>query len=251
MVVKVKLLQATVNPDLLVSSAARGCYSEKSSAELYSKNSGTPQDKYLAGVIGSGHLSVLEHAVFTFSIDGISRACSHQLVRHRVASYSQQSQRYVLFPNVDELDYDKLEEQFVVPPNIAKKENRKKFYLDACYAALKNYYTMVQSLNSEDAITAEQAQEDARMLLPNAAKTKLTVTMNARELQHFFALRCCKRAQWEIRELAWEMFHLVTEVAPNIFKQAGPGCLTDGCKEGKHACGEPYNDVPNWSSYAK
>jgi thymidylate synthase (FAD) len=174
----------------------------------------------------------LEHASFSFAVDGISRACSHQLVRHRVASYSQQSQRYVRFAS----DGD-----FVVPPRIdASPEARKVFY-EAMDNARRSYERLVE-MGLAEGRGKESVFEDARFVLPNAAETKIVVTMNARELRHFFALRCCRRAQWEINRLAWAMRHLASSVAPLLFEGTGPGCITGGCPEGKMSCGEPYTE---------
>ena len=154
--------------------------------------------KLLQGIVRAGHGSVLEHCTFTFSIEGISRACSHQLVRHRVASYSQQSQRYV---NGNVFGY-------VTPPQIEEKDDFKKAYTQYMKNAMAFYDTLVAN---------GVKKEDARYILPNATTTNMVVTMNARELLHFFTLRCDKRAQWEIRDLAKEMLRQVKEVAPVIF----------------------------------
>ncbi len=167
-----------------------------------------------------GHLSILEHASFTFGIDGISRVTSHQLVRHRVASYSQQSQRYVKFDSPE----------FVLPSTVTIDESRRQRF----EAALKNLYSLYNEM-IEEGVPAE----DARYLLPNAACTKIIVTMNARELLHFFTLRGCERAQWEIREMATEMIVLAKTVAPVIFADTGPACVRGACSEGKMTCGKP------------
>lgn len=174
----------------------------------------------LAKILDLGHFSVLEHASFTFGIEGISRACSHQLVRHRIASYSQQSQRYVA-----------VKERFpaIIPPSIAENPQlagRFEQFLADCH-----------SLYGE-LMAAGIPAEDARFVLPNAAETKLVMTMNARELRHFFALRCCRRAQWEIRAMATEMLRVCQPVAPLLFAGAGPGCLDGPCPEGKMTCGQ-------------
>jgi thymidylate synthase (FAD) len=167
-----------------------------------------------------GHLSVLEHASFTFGIEGISRATSHQLVRHRLASYSQQSQRYVAASAPE----------FVVPPSIEKDAAKK-----------KNFEAAVRKIYREYAKLLEQGipAEDARYLLPNAAHTKIIVTMNARELIHFFNLRCCERAQWEIRDMATMMLKLAKKTAPFIFRECGPSCVSGKCSEGEMTCGKP------------
>ncbi|SNB47783.1 FAD-dependent thymidylate synthase [Geobacter sp. DSM 9736] len=218
---KVALLQHTPQPELTIALAAKLCYSPVGIEELSGRLSASDVQAFLDKILSLGHQSVLEHASFTFGIEGISRACSHQLVRHRVASYSQQSQRYVTFK----------EDNFpqVLPPTIAASEKRATLFaqaMDACAAA---YRALI-----EDGTPAE----DARFVLPNAAETKIMVTMNARELLHFFSLRCCERAQWEIREVALEMLRLVRRVAPTIFRQAGPDCLCGPCPEGNMTCGK-------------
>ena len=167
-------------------------------------------------VTGYGHVSVIEHASFTFSIEGVSRAMTHQLVRHRIASYTQQSQRYVT--------YDTLE-KYVTPPSIANKAEAKKIF-DETLERISEAYKKLLAL--------EIPKEDARFILPNAAKTNIIVTMNARELRHFFNLRCCMRSQWEIREVAIEMLKQVKKAAPMLFENAGPSCVELGyCPEGK------------------
>ncbi|HEX5772741.1 MAG TPA: FAD-dependent thymidylate synthase, partial [Geomobilimonas sp.] len=176
-------------------------------------------EAFLDKIMSLGHQSVLEHASFTFGIEGISRVTSHQLVRHRVASYSQQSQRYVSH-----------KERFgaVVPPTIAERPE-----------LLARFEAQLQALHQVygEMVEAGIPAEDARYLLPNATETKILVTMNGRELLHFFELRCCERAQWEIRAMAVEMLRLVKGVAPTIFRDAGPGCLTAPCPEGTMTCG--------------
>ena len=168
--------------------------------------------------LASGHESVLEHAVFTFRVEGISRVTLAQLTRHRLASFSVQSQRYV-----------KLEDpELVVPESIrtsafaAEAESSMRYMLNL-------YHRMV-----EEGIPAE----DARYVTPQSVPTSLIVTMNARELRHFFTLRCCNRAQWEIRELAEEMLKLCKKEAPVIFEAAGPGCVSGPCPEGAKSCGQ-------------
>jgi len=188
--------------------------------------------RLVRGLVKSGHMSALEHASFTFAVDGISRACSHQLVRHRVASYSQQSQRYVRFSS----DGD-----FVLPPRIAASPEARAVFYEAMENARRSYERLVE-LGLAEGRGNESVFEDARFVLPNAAETKIVVTMNARELRHFFALRCCRRAQWEINRLAWTMRQLASSAAPALFEGAGPGCMTGGCPEGRMSCGEPYSE---------
>lgn len=178
--------------------------------------------KLLKFLIKAGHLSAVEHAAFTFAIEGVSRACTHQLVRHRLASYNQQSQRYVSFT-------DKFE--FITPPAVADDAGLDVEFTEHVDAAFALYKRML-----EQGVPAE----DARYILPQAGETKIVVTMNARELLHFFTLRCCNRAQWEIRRLALAMLDLVKPVAPIVFAVAGPACVRGVCPEGAMTCGEPW-----------
>ncbi|MBI4831319.1 MAG: FAD-dependent thymidylate synthase [Candidatus Lindowbacteria bacterium] len=175
--------------------------------------------EFLKRLLEMGHLSPFEHASFTFGVEGISRVTSHQLVRHRIASYSQQSQRYV--KKTGGIEY-------IVPPSISKRKALKEQY-DRVIAELQDTYRQL--------IEAGVAAEDARYVLPNAAETKLVVTMNARELRHFFRQRCCTRAQWEIREMAETMLERVREVAPVLFADSGPPCVNGFCPEGDMSCG--------------
>ncbi len=216
---KVALCQYTPDPELTVALAARLCYSPASIEELRERLSEADIRTLLEKIMSLGHQSVLEHASFTFGIDGISRVTTHQLVRHRIASFSQQSQRYVSHTK-----------RFaaVIPPTIAERPE--------VLARFEAQMTVLHQAYA-DMITAGIPAEDARYILPNATETKILVTMNARELLHFFTLRCCERAQWEIREMALKMLGLVKEVAPIIFRQAGPGCLTGPCPEGTLTCG--------------
>jgi thymidylate synthase (FAD) len=229
---KVALLQFTPSPERAVASAGRLCYAPVSAAELKTAMSDDDVARLVRGLVRSGHMSALEHASFTFAVDGISRACSHQLVRHRVASYSQQSQRYVRFSS---------DGGFVIPPKIASSPEARAVFLEAIDNARQAYERLVE-LGLAEGRKGESVYEDARFVLPNAAETKIVVTMNARELRHFFTLRCCRRAQWEINRLAWTMRHLVSGVAPLLFERTGPGCTTGGCREGKMTCGEPYTE---------
>ena len=214
----VQLLTHTPDPEAVVAAAARLCYSPSSIDQLLEK-SRVDRDDLLRKILSLGHTSVLEHANFTFGIEGISRACSHQLVRHRLASYAQQSQRYVSH-----------RERFaaVTPPSIEQRPE-----------LLQRYQALLDEIHGvyRQLIDAGVPAEDARFVLPNAAQTKLVLSMNARELLHFFNLRCCRRAQWEIRAMAKEMLRLLRPVAPLIFAQAGPGCLQGACPEGAMSCG--------------
>ncbi len=216
----VQLLTHTPEPEQAVAAAARLCYSASSVGELMDRSRSEDQGSFIEKIVSMGHLSVLEHATFTFGIEGISRACSHQLVRHRIASFSQQSQRYV--------SHEKHFEA-VIPPTIeADPELRELF--DRSLAQIHEVYGRL--------IEAGVPAEDARFVLPNAAATKIVVTMNGRELRHFFELRCCERAQWEIRAMAVEMLRLARAVSPVLFGSAGPGCIAGHCPEGKKCCGK-------------
>jgi len=218
--VKVTLLSFTPEPEKTVALAARLCYSDSTIEELEERVKGISIEKFLGKIMRLGHLSVLEHASFTFGIEGISRATSHQLVRHRLASYSQQSQRYVKFDRPE----------YVTPHSVAADDESKKLFDEAVAGAYRLYRTLL-----ERGVPAE----DARFVLPNAACTRIIVTMNARELLHFFRLRCCERAQWEIRDMATRMLVLAKEKAPVIFAGSGPACVTGPCSEGEMTCGRP------------
>jgi len=213
----VQLLTHTPNPELVVAAAARLCYSDASIEQLFGQ-SDEQVARLLGKILGLGHYSVLEHASFSFGIEGISRACSHQLVRHRVASFSQQSQRYVSH----EMPFA------VVTPASIEERPELLARVAVHMAATHELY--------RDLLAADVPAEDARFVLPNAAATKLVLTMNARELHHFFALRCCRRAQWEIRDMAKEMLRLARRAAPLLFAAAGPGCLKGTCPEGAMCC---------------
>ena len=223
----VVLLRHTPEPEEVVAMAARLCYSPASVEQLRERVEAADQASFVERLAAVGHLSPVEHVSFTFGVEGISRACSHQLVRHRLASYSQQSQRYVR-----EAQFD-----FVVPPSVAEDEAARAEFLGLMAAAQAGYTRLLASLAARG-VTGEAAQQDARFALPNAAETKLVVTMNARELLHFFRVRTCNRAQWEIRRLAEAMLALARETAPTIFAHSGPACLHAACPEGKHSCGK-------------
>lgn len=225
---KVILLRHTPDPEETVAMAAKLCYSPSDISSLKDKIEAKDQKAFVEKLVKMGHMSPVEHASFTFAIEGISRACSHQLVRHRLASYSQQSQRYVS----EEAGFD-----YIIPPVIRDDKEMKKMFGSFMEEAQKAYNAMVKKLN-ERGIISESANQDARFILPNAAETKIIVTMNARELLHFFRQRCCNRAQWEIRKMAEEMLKLVKKAAPTIFHKAGPGCLYAPCPEGDYSCGK-------------
>lgn len=215
---KVELIAFTPNPERIAAAAARSCRSAKSAAELLRSEDESRLLKVLRTCVELGHTSVLEHASFTFSISGVSRACTHELVRHRIASYSQQSQREV-----------KVEDpEFVVPPSVKGEPEAEAIFREAVSKAREAYSKLV-----ERGIPLE----DARYVLPNATPTNIVVTMNARALLNFFELRCCLKAQWEIRQVANEMLRLVREVAPEIFGKAGPPCVSrQVCPYGDESC---------------
>ena len=216
---EVKLLAHTIDPAGTVAVAGKGCYSPMPASDIVLD----PKDvEHTLGVI---HPSCYEHAVFTFSISGISRATSHQLVRHRMASYSQQSQRYV---KPKDLDSETMAFEYVIPETIPKD-------------IVSGYQKVMESLNRAyiRLLRLGIPEEDARYILPNACTTNIVVTMNARELQHFCGLRRCSRAQWEIRELADRMAQAAEEACPELFKHfsLGPQCEQLGyCPEHK-GCG--------------
>lgn len=216
---QVKLLRYTPEPEKTVAMSARLCYSPIGAAQLEEKISDEQAAKLVHKLVDMGHFSTLEHVSFTFAIEGVSRVLTHQLVRHRIASYSQQSQRYV-----KEHDFET-----ILPPSIAARAAaREKF--EKLMGEIRGLYTEW----TEMGIPAE----DARYILPNAAETKIVVTMNVRSLLNFFSLRCCNRAQWEIRILAEKMLEEVKKVAPVLFEKAGPSCVTHGiCTEGEMTCG--------------
>lgn len=216
----VTLVQHTPDPEQAVALAARLCYSPVSIGDLRERISAGDIRSFLEKILSLGHHSVLEHASFTFGIEGISRVTTHQLVRHRIASFSQQSQRYVSHKEIFDV---------VLPPSIASDPE-----LSGKFSALIGEIHHLYGEMVEKGIPAE----DARYILPNAAETKILVTMNARELFHFFRLRCCERAQWEIRAMAVEMLKLVKAVAPVIFEKAGPSCLEGPCPEAGLTCGK-------------
>ena len=222
---KVMLLRYTPDPDEVVALGARLCYAQADLETLRERVETHDQQRFIAGVMERGHLSVTEHASFTFAVEGVSRALLAQLTRHRIASFSVQSQRYVSM--ADGFD-------FVVPPSIsALGEEEEAEFIRQMNTMHKWYCQWQDKLGG----AKEKSNEDARFVLPNAASTRLLVTMNARELMHFFELRCCNRAQWEIREMAWQMLAECRKAAPALFEHAGPACLTGRCPEGKASCG--------------
>ena len=219
----VTLLRYTPDPDKMVALAARRCYSNRAADAIETGFKPEEVEKMLNMLRQRGHLSVFEHASFTFSADGISRALSHQLVRHRMASYSQESQRYVNYLKLKEIPN-------IIPPKIAANPEALEVYNKAMDESLNAYRKMVE---------IGIAPEDARYIFPNAVETKIVFTMNARSLFNFFEQRCCMKAQWEIRQLAYEMLAAVRKVAPLIFKYAGAPCQLSRnpyCREEDQNC---------------
>lgn len=222
---KVILLRATPDPDEIVALGARLCYARADVDALQERVQSADQRAYVGRVMERGHLSVAEHAVFTFAVEGVSRALLAQLTRHRIASFSVQSQRYVSL--ADGFDY-------VIPPSVEALGEEEKREFAREMEQMHAWYLRWQARLGG---AGEAANQDARFVLPNACATRLVLTMNARELMHFFELRCCGRAQWEIRELAWRMLALCRGAAPALFEQAGPACLRGPCPEGRNTCG--------------
>ena len=239
---KVKLLSYTPEPEKIVASAARLCYSPSTIGHIMDGLTEEKTASYVEMLASMGHESVVEHVSFTFGVEGVSRSLLAQLTRHRIASYSVQSQRYV---PLDPFDY-------VVPPEIAGCEEAVREFkaameedrihykkLTDILAARHRAQLTAEGVGEKDAArkAEKMAIEDARFVLPNACTTQIILTMNARSLMNFFRVRCCNRAQWEIRALAVEMLRLVTAVAPHIFADCGPGCVKGACPEGKMSCG--------------
>lgn len=240
---KVTLITYTPEPDQLIAQAARLCYSSASIEDIESSLTPEKTDSMVEMLAGMGHDSPTEHASFTFGIEGVSRSFLAQLTRHRIASYSVKSQRYV----------NEKEFEFVIPPEIdaipeareeflaAMEEDRKRYESIAGILQRHHKEKMLQSgMEEKKAETAARrlANEDARFVLPNACETKVVCTFNARSLNHFFSLRCCNRAQWEIRDVATQMLRLVRQAAPALFRKAGPACVRGACSEGKMTCGK-------------
>lgn len=240
---KVTLITHTPEPEKTVAAAAKLCYSSSNIDDLLDDMSAERAAGFVEMLSEIGHESPIEHASFTFGIEGVSRAFLAQITRHRIASYSVQSQRYV----------KKDQFEFVLPPEIAKSPEALAEYEQAMAECQRHYDKIAEILTdihyneminsgtdekSAAKAASKKAIEDARFVLPNACDTKMTVTMNARSLMNFFAHRCCNRAQWEIRAAANEMLRLCKEVAPNLFKYAGPPCVHGKCPEGKMSCGK-------------
>ncbi len=240
---KVTLITYTPMPEKTVASAAKLCYSSSDIASVSEQLTDEKTASFVEMLAEIGHESPIEHASFTFGIEGVSRSLLAQITRHRIASFSVQSQRYVAENSFS----------YVIPPEIENMPMAKKEYLRAMEEDRIHYENLTAMLKrkhksefiaaGQDEKTAsrnaeKKAIEDARFVLPNACETKMIMTMNARSLLNFFNHRCCNRAQWEIRALADQMFSLVYAVAPNLFKKAGPKCLYGPCPEGKMSCGK-------------
>lgn len=227
----VRLLRHTPAPEEIIAMGAKLCYSPVAVDKLEAGVKGKDQGDFVRMLMEMGHFSPLEHAGFTFAIEGVSRSLLAQITRHRIASFSVQSQRYVSEHSKKSGDgtFD-----YIIPPRIESLgPEYAEIFRRQMETAQEWYDFWLEKLQEQ----GEPGQEDARFVLPNAAETKMVVTMNARELLHFFTLRCCNRAQWEIRELATLMLKEARTVAPNVFKNAGPSCLVGPCPEGKMSCG--------------
>jgi len=244
---KVKLIANTPMPERVVAAAAKLCYSPVGVEEITENLTKEKTENFVNMLMDIGHESPIEHVSYTFAIEGVSRVLTHQLVRHRLASYSQQSQRYL---KLDQFEY-------IVPPAIEKNDEAKKIFLQSMKKNQQVYDDLVgllvkdhEKMFVENGLSPVEAKkkaskkaiEDARFVFPNACETKIVVTMNARSLINFFKHRCCNRAQWEIRNLAIQMLRLVKETSPSLFKHAGPSCLTNPCPEGRMTCGK-INEV--------
>ena len=240
---KVNIIAHTPEPEKVISMAAKLCYSPVGVDEIEKNLTDESVDKFINMLMSMGHESPLEHVSFTFAVEGISRACSHQLVRHRIASYSQQSQRYV---KLDQFEY-------IIPKEIEKIDEAKKVFIDAMkkdqedYDKLvdilfnKHYKKLVQQGKDEKKAKKDaekKAIEDARYVFPNACETKIVFTMNVRSLYNFIEHRTCERAQWEIRDLATQMLKKLREISPVLFNNKGAKCIKGPCPEGKMTCGE-------------
>jgi thymidylate synthase (FAD) len=232
---KVTLLAHTPDPEKLVATAAKLCYSSSNIEGIGDGLSREKVEDFIGRLMGMGHESPVEHCTFTFGVEGVSRALLAQLTRHRIASYSVKSQRYV-----SEKQFD-----YVIPPEIDKDPKAKALYIHTMEQLQAKYEELAALLKTnhikagmDPSAAQKKANEDARFVLPNACETQLIMTFNVRSLFNFFHHRCCERAQWEIRALADEMLRLVKEVAPVLFRFAGPSCLKGACPEGKMSCGK-------------
>lgn len=240
---KVTLIAHTPDPERTIACAAKLCYSPSSIETVHQGLTDEKVASFVEMLSEIGHESPIEHASFTFGIEGVSRALLAQITRHRMASFSVQSQRYVAENSFE----------FVTPPEIAAEPEALAIFEQAMREDQERYDQITEILKKKhkEAFLAEgkdektanrmaekKAIEDARFVLPNACETKMIVTMNCRSLLNFFRHRCCNRAQWEIQDVANQMLALVKQVAPEIFKKAGPPCVAGPCPEGKMSCGK-------------
>lgn len=228
---KVVLLSYTKDPEKIVALAAKLCYSNADLAGLQEKIEAKDQDNFIKHLASVGHESPLEHASFTFGVEGMSRSTSHQWVRHRIAAHSQKSQRYCSEEGKNEINY-------VMPDSFKSNDNMKNVFIGMMKSSAHAYNLLCTELRNAG-VPETSIAENARAILPNASETKIITTMNARALRHFFNVRCCGRAQDAIRHLAQEMYEQVIKVAPNLFAGTGPNCVVMGsCPEGKRSCGK-------------
>lgn len=221
----VELIRYTPVPEEAIALAAKLCYSRSHISDLQEKISLKDQSEFISRLMNMGHESVLEHASFTFGIEGVSRVLLAQLTRHRIASFSVQSQRYVSF----EKGFG-----YIIPPAIEALGPDAAAEFHNQMNQIETWYAEWQKRLGS---AGEKSNEDARFVLPNACETRILMTMNVRELRHFFSLRMCSRAQWEIRAMAEQMHRLCMEKAPELFADAGPACLRGKCPEGDKSCG--------------
>lgn len=224
-ILHVELLRHTLDIEQLVALGAKLCYSSADVNTLKQRIEKADQEAFIKKLMDMGHQSVMEHASFTFAVEGISRICLAQLTRHRIASFSVQSQRYVFYK--DGFGY-------IIPPNIKALGQEAVKEYETQMATMQTWYETWQKRLG----VGEQSNEDARFVLPGSCETKLIMTMNVRELMHFFSLRMCTRAQWEIRQMATQMHLHCLKVAPVLFEKSGPGCLRGGCPEKEKTCGK-------------
>ena len=239
---RVYLLGHTPYPEHCVASAAKLCNSSSNIADLRNNFTDEKAAEFVEMLSEIGHESPIEHASFTFGIEGVSRALLAQITRHRMASFSVKSQRYVRegsFEYVTPPEIEAIPEAKAIYDEIMAEDQRR---YDALAAVLKEKHIKTFIAEGKDEKTAtrmaeKKAIEDARFVLPNACETQMVMTMNARSLMNFFRHRCCNRAQWEIKDVADQMLALVLQVAPNLFKNAGPACVSGPCPEGKMTCG--------------
>jgi len=249
-IMKVTLITHTPEPEKIIAAAAKLCYSDSSAMNLLENLDDDRAQSFVEMLADMGHESPIEHITFTFGIEGVSRTLLAQITRHRIASFSVQSQRYVRQDNFE----------YITPPSIADNPEASEIYVKSMENAVRDYNKISDILEKKyyheflnqgipekkaRSSAGKKAIEDARFVLPNACETKMMVTMNARSLLNFFKLRCCNRAQWEIRELACEMLKLCSQTAPSIFRNAGPSCCRGKCTEGKMSCGKP-DEVHNY-----